>query len=59
MTSIWEATCECGKEARVELHRESGVTFLKIGCDDHWVDLPTEGLKTALAGVEPDRKDKS
>ena len=52
MTSIWETTCKCGKKTRVELQGQSGKRVLKVGCDDHWVELPTEGLKAALAEAE-------
>jgi hypothetical protein len=44
MSSIWEATCKCGKKAKVEPHRKSGETFLRVGCEVHWVQLPSEGL---------------
>jgi hypothetical protein len=40
MTSIWETTCKCGKRV------------LKVGCEDHWVELSADGLKTALAKAE-------
>ena len=59
MTSIWEATCKCGKKTKVELHRHSDKRVLRVGCDDHWVELPADELRTALAEVEPDRKGKS
>ena len=52
MTSIWETTCKCGKKTRVELQGQYGKRFLKIGCADHWVELPAEGLKAALAKAE-------
>ena len=55
MTTIWEATCECGEKTRVELHGESGETVLKVGCEDHWVEIPTERLKAELAKTEAER----
>ena len=56
MTTIWEATCKCGEKTRVELHGESGDTVLKVGCEDHWVEIPTEGLRAELAKTEATRK---
>ena len=56
MTSLWETTCKCGGKTRVELHGESDKKVLKVGCDDHWVELPAEGLKAALAKAEATRR---
>ena len=56
MTTIWETTCKCGEKTRVELHEESGDTVLKVGCEDHWVEIPAEGLKAELAKTEAKRR---
>ena len=56
MTTIWEATCKCGEKTRVELHGEPGDTVLKVGCENHWVEIPTEGLRAQLAKTAAKRK---
>ena len=56
MTTIWEATCECGEKTRVELQEASGETVLKVGCEDHWVEIPADRLKAELAKTEAERK---
>ena len=56
MTSIWEATCRCGEKTRVELRGESDNRVLRVGCDDHWAELPAERLKAELAKAEETRK---
>ena len=56
MTTIWEATCKCGGKTRVEIQGETGDTVLKVGCEDHWVEIPAEGLKAQLAKTEAKRK---
>ena len=48
MESIWETTCKCGADARVELLGEKGDTVLRVGCDDHWIELPAERLQAEL-----------
>ncbi len=52
MTSIWEATCKCGNKTRVELRGGAGDRVLRVGCVDHWFELPAEELKAALAESE-------
>ncbi len=52
MTSIWEATCKCGSETRVELRGPAGDRVLRVGCVDHWFEMPAEELKAALAKSE-------
>ena len=52
MASIWEATCKCGSKTRVELRGQAGDRVLRVGCVDHWFELPAEGLKAALAKAE-------
>ncbi len=47
--SIWETTCKCGEKTRVDLHGHSGDQVVRIGCDDHWFELPAEDLRVALA----------
>ena len=47
--SIWETTCRCGEKTRVDLQGQSGDQVVRIGCDDHWFELPAEELRTALA----------
>ena len=56
MTSIWEATCQCGNRARVEVHDRSGDMVLKVGCDDHWVELPADRLNAELVKAEASRR---
>ena len=58
MESIWDTTCKCGENVRVELLGEKGDRVLRVGCDDHWVELPAEHLQAELArlgsrGPEP------
>ena len=48
MESIWETTCKCGENARVELLGEKGDRVLRVGCDEHWVELPIEQLQAEL-----------
>ena len=48
MESIWDTTCKCGADARVELVGNKGNTVLRVGCDEHWVELPTECLQEEL-----------
>ena len=50
--SIWETTCKCGEKTRVDLLGQSGDRVVRIGCDDHWFELPAEDLRVALAKVE-------
>lgn len=50
--SIWETMCKCGEKTRVDLHGQSGDRVVRIGCDEHWFELPAEDLKVALAKVE-------
>ena len=50
--SIWETTCRCGEKTRVDLHGQSGDRVVRIGCEDHWFELPVEDLRVALAKVE-------
>ncbi len=52
MTSIWVATCKCGDKTRVELRGQAGDRVLRIGCVDHWFEIPAEELKAALAKSE-------
>ena len=52
MPSIWETTCKCGERSKVEMHGQPGDRVLRVGCDDHWFELPAEGLKAELAKVE-------
>ena len=47
--SIWEATCKCGEKTRVDLRGQSGDQVVRIGCEDHWFELPAEDLRAALA----------
>lgn len=47
--SIWETTCKCGEKTRVDLRGQSGDQVVRIGCDDHWFELPAEDLRAALA----------
>jgi len=56
VTTIWEATCKCGEKTRVDLHGEPGDTVLKVGCEDHWEEITTEGLKAQLAKTEAERR---
>ena len=51
MESIWDATCECGQETRVEIQGKAGGRRVRVGCDEHWFELPVEGLKDALEKV--------
>ena len=48
MESIWETTCHCGADARVELLGDKENTVLRVGCDEHWVELPAERLREEL-----------
>ncbi len=50
--SIWETTCKCGAKTRVDLRGQSGDQVVRIGCDDHWFELPAEDLRVALAKVD-------
>ncbi len=52
MTSIWEATCKCGNKTRVELRGQGGDRVLRVGCVDHWFEMPAEELEAALAKSE-------
>ena len=52
MASIWEVTCHCGQMARVEVIGETGERVLRVGCEEHWFELPAKGLKDAMAEVE-------
>ena len=40
ITSIWEATCKCGSETRVEFRGQAGERVLRVGCVDHWIEIP-------------------
>ena len=48
MESIWETTCHWGIDARVELLGDKGDPVLRVGCDEHWVELPAERLQEEL-----------
>ncbi len=52
IASIWEATCKCGNQTRVELRGQAGDTVLRVGCTDHWFEIPAEELKAVLAKSE-------
>ena len=49
--SIWETTCKCGENTRVYLRGQSGEQVVRIGCDDHWFEVPAEDLRAALANA--------
>jgi len=56
MTSIWEATCKCGSQARVELSGDARNRTLRVGCDDHWFELPADRLEEVLASIEREER---
>ena len=51
-SSILEATCKCGSKARVQIDVQSADRTIRVGCEDHWFELPEEGLKSALTKAE-------
>ncbi|MCH8206057.1 MAG: hypothetical protein IH956_03535 [Chloroflexi bacterium] len=52
MASIWETSCQCGNTARVELVGEPGNQTVRVGCEDHWFELPAQALSAELAKLE-------